>query len=218
MIGALLTCVFWAFSAICGQRAARKLGSTRANVVRLLIAFGVLGTLTFSLYPNSFHHETFWWLILGGVTGFGIGDAALYLALARIGSRLTVLITFCVAPVFGVIGDWLAFGEGPTFAQAAAALLMIAGVCFTLKPTSPLSERYGNVGFGLGCAFVAAAGQGLGAVFSRIAFKEAEALDLELPALSQAFHRILGGVFIALIASFIVLRSKKREDHPKPEW
>lgn len=218
MIGALLTCLFWAFSAICGQRAARKLGSLRANIVRLLIALVVLGGLTFAIYPNSFHKETFWWLIVGGVLGFGIGDVALYLALARIGSRLTVLITFCVAPVFGVVGDWLAFGEGPTFVQAAAAVLMIEGVCFAMKPTSPLAERYGNPTFGLVCAFFAAAGQGLGAVFSRIAFKQAEALDLELPALSQAFHRILGGVVIAAIAIFVVIRAQRREGHPTGEW
>ncbi|MEM7015657.1 MAG: EamA family transporter, partial [Verrucomicrobiota bacterium] len=106
MIGALLTALFWSFSALCGQRAAKHLGSLRANIVRLCVATTILGILTFTIFGGSIHSETFWWLMLGGVIGFGVGDLGLYIALARIGSRLTVLITFCGSPVFAAILDW----------------------------------------------------------------------------------------------------------------
>ena len=220
MIGALFTCLFWAISAICGQRAARRLGSMRANIARLSLAVVLLGLLTLWLHRGSFHDETFWWLILGGVVGFGIGDLGLYLALARIGSRLTVLITFCGAPVLGAFGEWLSCGALPRPAEAAAAAVIIFGVGLALKPTSPVHERYGKVAVGLIAAFFAAAGQGFGAVFSRVAIENAAELDLYLPPLSQAFQRVLGGTAFAAVAAALTfaLHKNVHADHPKPVW
>lgn len=218
MIGAFLTSIFWTLSAICGQRAARSLGSLRANIIRLLFAVAFLGILVLALQPGSFHAETFWWLILGGVVGFGIGDVSLYLALARIGSRLTVLITFCVSPLIAAVGEWLVSGVFPTPMEAAAAGLILAGVCLTLRPSSPTHERYGSVTVGLIAAFFAAAGQGCGAVFSRIAIARAAEFELYLPPLSQAFQRVAGGAVFSAIAFGILLTLRKREGAHQPEW
>ncbi len=210
MLAALLTSIFWAVSAISGQRAARFMGSLTANFFRLGIALAILGAIVALGYRDTFHAVTFGWLALSGVVGFGIGDIALYLALARVGSRLTVLITFCLAPVLAAIAEWIWLGDVLPLNQAIAAAAILAGVSLTLKPSSPQSERYGNFAFGLAMAFVAAAGQGFGAVLTRIANAEGEAVGVAVPALSQAFQRVLPGAVMSGVV-WLALRGVNRK-------
>ncbi len=209
MLGAFLTSLFWAVSAISGQRAARYMGSLTANFTRLCLAVALLGIIVALFYPDTFHGPTFKWLAISGLVGFGIGDVALYLALARIGSRLTVLITFCVAPVLAAILEWFWLGNHLPLDEGIGAAVILLGVCLTLRPSSPDSERYGHFAFGLAMALIAAMGQGFGAVLSRIANAEGDAIGVTVPALSQAFQRVLPGtIFSGLI--WICLRKVKR--------
>jgi drug/metabolite transporter (DMT)-like permease len=213
-IGAVLTSVFWALSAICAQRAARAVGSLRANAVRLLLAVFVLGAATFLLQPDSFSAVPSALLLLSGVVGFGIGDVALYLALARLGSRLTVLVTFCLSPLLAATAEWLWLGETLTPGQRLVGLLLLGAVALTVRPSSPGTERYGSFAFGLAMACASAAGQGTGAVLTRLANRAAADAGHVIPALSQAFHRVAGGTTCAALVMLLMLAAGRRPAPP----
>lgn len=215
MVFALLTSFFWAISAVCGQRAARALGSLRANAYRLTLACLLLGAWTALFYRDTFHSGPSQTLIWSGIIGFGIGDVALYLALARIGSRLTVLITFCLAPIIAATIEWAWLGETISPQQFISVVAILLGVGLTIEPSSPDSQRYGRFGVGLVMGLISAAGQGLGAVMSRIANQEASELGVTIPAISQAFHRVSAGWVIALL--FLAFLSLKKHTHQAPK-
>ena len=85
-----------------------------ANLIRLLIATFILGMVTLIVEPRSFHPQASKWLIISGIVGFGVGDIALFMALSKIGSRLTILINFCTATLVGALSDWVWLGDSKT--------------------------------------------------------------------------------------------------------
>lgn len=185
------------------------MGSTVANFTRLTVAMLLLALFTFWLQPDSLHRTTFLWLFLSGFVGFGIGDMGLYLAYARVGSRITILVTFCIAPVLAALVEWLWLGTTLTWAEMAGIAAIVLGVSQSLKPSSPDSERYGSFAFGIGMALVSAAGQGMGAVLTRQANQKALELAVEVPALSQAFQRIIAGVIVSgILLLFLKLHQR----------
>ncbi len=209
MISAFLTSVSWAIAAVFGQRAARHLGSMSANFLRMVVALLILGTCTFWLQPDSLHSATFQWLFWSGLIGYGIGDLGLYLAYARVGSRITILITFCLAPVIAAVAEWLWLGTLLEWPEILGVGAIVLGVSQSLGPSTPETERYGNFSFGIGMAFLSAAGQGIGAVFTRQANQTAAELALTVPALSQAFQRMLPGLLVAGVV-WVILRLQGR--------
>ena len=140
-------------------------------------------------------------LFWSGVIGFGLGDLALYMALPRIGSRLTLLIVHCVAAPFAAVVEWYWLQTALSTSQAGCIVLILAGVALALIPT----RRKGKESTFLSTAgilygLVGALGQGMGAVMSRVAYdinaKEAFVLD----GLGAAYQRILGGLMVAAVA------------------
>ena len=126
MFASLLTTVFFSLSAIFATRSIKTVGATTANLGRLSLAFLFLGTYAHTLGVGLSGAGRDWFL-LSGVIGMGLGDLALFAALPRLGSRLTVLMCQCIAvPVamravdagFDVVGrpaedlnDWLATAD-----------------------------------------------------------------------------------------------------------
>lgn len=199
---ALATAFLFALSAICGQRTTRLMPPMAANFVRLCLAAAALGVLTYFLFPGSVQPATFAWLFASGLIGFGMGDVALFLSYARIGARLTILINFCLAPVFSGLADWLWLGDAITLREAGAISLILAGVAIAIAPPKRRAEDIVAQPWALAGFFwaaVAGLGQGLGATVSRRATAEAARIGIEVSGLSQAFQRVLGGLLVALI-------------------
>src|SRR6186713_1497605 len=116
MLPALVTDLCFAVSGICGSRAALAYGSLRGNALRLLIAAAALGLASAWVGFPDFDSRAARRLLVSGVVGFGLGDVSLFLAYPRLGSRLTLLLNLCSAPLFGAAADaWL------TGAQVSAA-------------------------------------------------------------------------------------------------
>lgn len=202
MFAALCVPFLFACSAVTGQRVAVRLGAIWGNAVRLTLAALVLGLLVALFWPHSLRGETFFWFFVSGLIGFGIGDVALFLAYERIGSRLTVLLNLCLAPLFAMTMEWLWLGNGVTSAVLWCAGMILAGVIMAIRPgakSRQKGERRGNFGVGVLAAITAGFGQGTGAVISRKA--EAVALDLgvQINGISAAFQRVLAGLLFALV-------------------
>lgn len=205
MIFAFTTTVLFSFSAVFASRSIRTLGSLRANFARLFVACLLLG-----LYAHTRGQgvagPAFWLYFLSGVVGFGLGDLALFLALPRIGSRLTVLLTQCLAAPFGAVVEWAWLGVRPTLGEALCGVLILAGVGVAIAPgrdSAALAHaRRGVLTVGLIAGVFAAIGQGGGAAVSRHAADVAATLGHPIDGMSAAYQRILGGI---LFTSFTLL-------------
>jgi len=210
MIFAITTALLFAFSAICNTRVSRAMDQITANLLRLTTAAILLGIITFLFYPESFQFEASLWLALSGLIGFGIGDIALFIALSRIGSRLTILINFCTATVIGAFADKLLLNDSITFRTWSFICLVLIGLIIALLPTKNSLTFLKGKGLGMITALIAGIGQGVGATTSRIAENKALENGLSISAASQAFQRVFAGMIFLLIIHLIEKKIFKR--------
>ncbi len=218
MIAAVITTFLFACSAVTGQRVAIRLGGIWGNLIRLLIACSVLGLLVLIFYRDAIHAETFGWFFLSGLIGFGVGDVALFLAYERIGSRLTILLNLCLAPLFAMALEWVWLGNGLPPSVIGGALLIVTGVIMAIRPgakSRQVRERRGNFGIGVLAAITAGCGQGTGAVVSRKAEAVATEFGVASSGISAAFQRVSAGLVFAVIVVVLirVLGSKQSREH-----
>ncbi|MEM7146177.1 MAG: DMT family transporter [Verrucomicrobiota bacterium] len=214
MFASLLTAFLFASSAIYGRKTAICFGSIPGNFYRLVLAAIFLGGITLIFYHPTLSPTAFVWFFISGLIGFGIGDVALYLAYPRIGSRLTILITFCLAPVWGAAVEFLWLNTTITLQEAGASVIVLVGVCLALRPQgNPNLAR--SVGFAVGILFgvVAGFGQGVGAVISRNAEHVALAASIDTNGISAAFQRVLGGIGVSAIAFLVVILRRRLSRH-----
>lgn len=217
MTGAFLTALLFSLSVIFANRSIRALGPMRANIGRLTLAVIVLGIFAHTA-GNGLHGAGLPWFLLSGVIGMGLGDLALYGALPRLGSRLSLLMTQCLAAPIAALAEWLWLDVALTPAQLIAGLIILAGVALALAPkktdfppTSSAAEKPRRqptvTWLGLTFGLLSAAGQGLGAVMSRKANLAAqlagEPTDGIALGITAAYQRILAG-FVITVAWFLI--------------
>jgi drug/metabolite transporter (DMT)-like permease len=219
MLASFLAASFFALNATCASHSVRASGSARANLGRLIVAAAALGLFAHTL-GHGFTSASVGWFFLSGLIGMGLGDLGVYGALPLLGSRLTVLMTQCLAAPIAALGEWLWLDTRLTGAQVFWGVIVLAGVIVALLPSrahpSPVALKPSGFLFGL----LAAAGQGLGALVSRKGGLVADAAgELSHNAsfgLNAAYHRILAGlVFTALWFGALRLL-KKLPPPPEP--
>ncbi|MSU52297.1 MAG: DMT family transporter [Opitutaceae bacterium] len=198
MVAAFLTTLFFSLSTIFANRSLRAVGATRANLGRLLFAALVLGAYA-HLFGGGLGGAGRDWLLLSGVIGMGLGDLAVFAALPLLGSRLTVLMTQCLAAPLAIVAEWLWLGTVLTGTQLLWGFVILGGVLIALLPSrsSPPKVTIRPIGFLFG--FLAACGQGFGAVVSRKGNALAALAGEPIDGLTAAYQRILGGLAITLI-------------------
>lgn len=212
MLPAFLAAFFFALNATCASHSVRALGPARANIGRLLVAVLILGALAHTA-GYGFTSTSTPWFLLSGVIGMGLGDLGVFAALPLLGSRITVLMTQCLAAPLAAFGEWMWLGTRLTFAQLAWGLLILVSVAIALTPskTSPPRVKVRPIGFLFG--FIAACGQGFGALISRkgvnVADAAGEAAHNATFGLTAAYQRILAGLVFVVIW-FAVLRLIRR--------
>lgn len=212
MFASFLAAFFFALNATCASHSVRALGTLRANLGRLIVAALVLGLFAHTV-GHGFASASFGWFLLSGLIGMGLGDLGVYAALPLLGSRLTVLMTQCLAAPIAALGEWLWLGTRLTAVQMFWGGLILVGVAVAVMPSksNPPHVHVRPIGFLFG--LVAAAGQGFGALVSRkgvtVATAAGEHVGNVTFGLTAAYHRILAGlVFIALW--FLLLRLLRR--------
>jgi len=101
---ALLCTILFSVSIVCGHRTAKLIGGTEANFWRLTCATFFLGLWSLGR-GVGITGEAFPVFLLSGVIGIGVGDMALFQALPRLGSRLSLLLNNCLTAPFGALLD-----------------------------------------------------------------------------------------------------------------
>ncbi len=201
---AILTAFLFALSAIFGSRSARVFGSATANLGRVIVALVMLGLWAFT-FGRGLSGAGIYWLIFSGCIGFGFGDMALFGALPRIGPRLSLLLTQCLAgPVAGLM-EWIWLRQKISLAEGLCGGVILIGVAAALFPNGKTQATrffWSGVGFGVLSAF----GQGIGAVLSRKANWINLAAATPIDGGTAAFQRMLGGFFITTLFILSVKR------------
>ena len=202
MIASFFAALFFALTGACGAANIRANGPVRGNLGRLCVAAIVLGLFAHTA-GQGFGSASVGWFLLSGVLGMGIGDLGVYAALPLLGSRITVLMTQCLAAPIAALGEWLWLGTRLTAAQVLWGLLILAGVAVAISPSrkNPPRVQVRPIGYLFG--LLAATGQGLGALVSRkgvlVASAAGETVSTPLFGLNAAYHRIVAGlVFVVL--------------------
>lgn len=207
MLASFLTTIFFSFSVIFAARTARMLGGTAANLGRICVATVLLAIWAHG-WGGGLGGAALPWFFLSGVIGFGLGDMALFGALPRIGPRLAILLTQCLAAPVAAFAEWTWLGTTLDAGDFLCAAVILVGVAFALAPDRGLEvpPRVFWIGvlFGVGSAL----GQALGAVVSRKANLVATLAHSPIDGGTAAYQRILGGLLMTLVA-FFLLRAMK---------
>jgi drug/metabolite transporter (DMT)-like permease len=203
-MAALFTAICWVVSAMAFESAGRKVGSVVVNLIRLVMAFGLISVFTLItrglLLPLDATSFNWLWLLLSGLVGFVFGDLFLFKAFTVIGSRFSMLIMTLVPPIAAFLG-WVFLGE-------RLAWLHLLGMAITLSGISlVILFRNGNnrTGFhklplrGILFALGGAAGQAGGLVLSKYGMGEYDPF-----AATQI--RIIAGIMGFTILVFMLKR------------
>ena len=217
MFAAFLTTLLFAISVVCGHRSAKLIGGTEANFWRLTGATIMLGAWSYS-FGCGLAGDAFPLFLLSGILGVGVGDVALFQALPRLGSRLSLLLIQCLTAPFGALMEWSWLGTTLTVWQILGGLTILAGVGLALTPGEHLRLTRRELAAGVAFSVLAALGGALGAVLSRKAYAIAQAAGQPIDGANAAFQRIVGGLFIGAICLLVVKRRLlKFQAHATPE-
>ena len=197
MSAAILATILFSLSAVSGKRLSHYLTAVEANMIRFIISALLLGTYS-SYYGLGLGGGAFGMFFISGVIGFGVGDYGLFRAYKIIGSRLTMVMTQCLAAPFAATVEWLWLGSVLSLGQVLAGVGILVGVCLALAPNDTMQIDKANWKKGIFWGLLSAFGQGFGAVLSR---KAGMMLDdgVSIDGLSAAYQRVLGGLAVMLI-------------------
>src|SRR5436190_9134489 len=205
MGAAFLTTILFSISAVCGRRTAQMIGGNEANFWRLLFAAALLAGYAHS-FGSGIAGAGFRIFVISGAIGFGIGDAALFQTLPRLGSRLSVMMVLCLSSPLGGLMEWMWLGTRLSQQEIVSGAVILCGVAVALAPSGHINTTREQFILGILFGLVAGTCQALGAVLSRKAFAM-EAAQGGVDGVTAAYQRILGGVAVtALFFSYVKLK------------
>ena len=218
MLASLLTTLFFSFSVIFAARSSRILGGQLANLGRICLA-AILLALWAHIFGAGLRGVSLPWFFLSGVVGFGLGDMALFGALPRIGPRLAILLTQCLAAPVAALVEWLWLGTTLRPVDLACAGVILAGVAIALAPDHGSDADRRTFWIGVLCGVGSALGQAFGAVLSRKANDVAALTHFPIDGGTAAYQRIIGGILMTVVAFAFTRRASFRmhagqRDHP----
>ncbi len=195
-IAGLLTAFCWAITSVSFEFAGKRIGSGPVNIIRLVIAFGILTLynlvttghgMAFQLTPTQAGL-----LFLSGLIGFVIGDLFLFEALVIVGARIAMLIMALSPPLSAIIG-FLVLGESMTLKAVGGMCLTVAGIALViLNKDVGAKVKLAHPIKGIAFALLGALGQSVGLLFSKMGM-------VNLTAFEASQYRVLAGILGFLV-------------------
>jgi len=171
-LAALGTAICWTVTSISFELAGRKIGSLSVNLIRLVMAFFLIGIFTLftrgMFLPLDATSDIWFWLSLSGLIGFVLGDLFLFQAFIEVGARISMLIMASSPPLTALLG-FLIMGEVLTTQQLIGMLVTISGIAIVIlvRKSGDKKIELAHPIKGLTYAFLGAFGQSLGLIFSK---------------------------------------------------
>lgn len=200
-MASLFVAFCWTLTSLAFESAGRKVGSLQVNIIRLLMAFVLLGFLSWirndMFLPLNASIDTWFWLGISGFVGFVLGDVFLFQAFVVVGARISMLIMSLAPPLAALFGWWL-LGERLTLSHFIGMGITLAGISLVVISKTRHSGLFQinypikGVLFALGGAL----GQGLGLVISKLGMKDYD------PFLSTQIRVIFGIFGFGVIMAF----------------
>lgn len=223
MLPALITTFLWSYCVIATRKSIHQLGENLANTARILLALVSLGLLA-HLLGSGLGGGGFMYFFLSGVVGFGFGDIGVFYALPRIGSRLTLLLSQCLAAPIAGLAEWAWLGTTISMMQMLAITIVLIGITIALAPKKLPAADMRTFVIGAAFGVLAGLGQGLGAAISRKAYATANAQGNWIEAggvmenlwmgATTGYQRLIGGSIVLLV--FYVLSFFIRSWYTRP--
>ena len=200
---ALGSAFFWALAAILFRRVGDHVPAMGLNFNKGLIAFACLGALLLFTETTSVDPQSLLFLTISGLIGICLGDSLYFVALVRLGPRLTLLLGSLIPVAAGLI-SFVFLHERISLVSAAALVLTVIGVTFVLWEKAPAAKNDSQIqhwksGIFFGLLFVFAEAAGI--IFTKVGVQE-------LPSLQATFIRqtsaIIGLTFWGLAAGTFI--------------
>ena len=217
-LAALGAASFWVVTSLAFAAAARRIGPTMVNLLRMLAALCVLlvvHRLWFGALLPSADFTLWFWLGISGLVGLAIGDQLLFTALVDIGPRLSTLFMTLAPPVTAIVA-WPVLGEPLSWIAILGISVTISGVAWVAleRPERPtvrrtMHHRPPRSGRGMLCGALAGACQASGIILAKKAMLHAEAEGIVLHAWSVTLLRMVSGV-IGIVTLVALLQLHRR--------
>jgi drug/metabolite transporter (DMT)-like permease len=199
---ALAVACSWTCTALFFEYAGKRIGSLQVNLIRLIFAGIMLGSLLVvtsgHLFPVGADANTWVWMSLSGLVGFVFGDLCLFYSYSLITSRFSQLI-MTLAPPLAALFALILLHEKTGIMGLAGMTITLFGIAISVLKRN--NGKSGSKGMklhiplrGVLFAFGGALGQGLGIVLSKKGMLYYE--------LSIGEHLFFGN-YIPLAATFI---------------
>ena len=205
MLAAFVCTILFSISVVCGARTAKLIGGVEANFWRLAAASFFLGVWAY-VFGKGAGGVAFPLFFLSGLIGIGIGDAGLFQALPRLGSRRSLLIIQCLTAPIAAFAEWLWLGTTLGKSEILSIGVILAGVAVAMSSVEHLEITRSRLIAGISFALLGATGNALGAVLSRKAYAFARENGETLDGGTAAFQRILAGLLISAALLLIAKR------------
>lgn len=212
MFPALFTAFFFSFSGVCASRSTRLIGSIKANFYRLVFGFLCLALYAY-LLGQGHRGPGLSWFMLSGAIGVGLGDTATFLAIKRIGPRLSVMLVQCLTAPIGAAVEWIWLGTKLTPFQLLGSTVILFGSGLALWPEKKIEIPPELLRAGIVFGTLGALGQALGAVITRKANEVNQVVQLEINGMTAAYQRILGALIVGVMIYYAIelfLRRRQR--------
>jgi drug/metabolite transporter (DMT)-like permease len=201
-ITAILTAICWTVSALTFSVATRRAGSLTVNLFKLLLAFVmymVWSKVMRGLWlPTDATPEAWKWLSISGLIGFVLGDYFLFTSYNYLSAKIAMLIMSLAPPIATIFGV-LVLHESFTWLNLVGMVLVLSGIAIVILKREEVDDKMTHgLNYpvkGLLLAFGGAAGQGIGAVFSKLGMGSYD------PFASSQIRTITGIIGFAFVIS-----------------
>lgn len=178
---ALLSALMWAWSAILFRALGNSVSALALNLGKGIVALLCMGALLLTQPWISADARTWAVLAASGVLGIALGDTLYFLALVRLGPRVTLVVSTLI-PVITALAAVLLFDEQLAPAAWLGLALTIGGVSLVLWEQAPCAatDLRWRSGLAFGILFVLASAGSI--LFTKIGVAE-------LPSMQATFLR-----------------------------
>lgn len=193
-ITSLITAFSWATTSVIFTEASRKVGSATVNMTRLVFALFLLSVTVFILdLPMNMTSSQWFYLSLSGFIGLTFGDSFLYMAYKNIGPRLGMLL-LALAPPFSAVIAYFFLNEKINLTGIIGIMITVGGIAtVVLQKSDSFGNKYKIDKKGILFGVLAAIGQAVGLIFSKMAYGEGP-----LNSFSASLVRIFIGTILLL--------------------